>query len=105
MNWQRRSLRERKKKNYNDDYDYNISDDEEKKKGENGGEQVNIDLAAGGGLGGHKLIPYKPSDAVEGEIAIVEKILACRIRSNIKVLFQELFRYYFCCVSYIAFVI
>jgi len=80
----RRSLRERKKKNYNDDYDYNISDDEEKKKSENGGEQVNIDPAAGGGLGGHKLIPYKPSDAVEGEIAIVEKILACRIRSNIK---------------------
>ena len=89
MNWQRRSLRERKKRNYNDDYDYNISDDEEKKKGENGGEQVNIDLAAGS-VGGHKLIPYKPSDAVEGEIATVEKILACRIRSNIKVPSQEL---------------
>ena len=36
--------------------------------------------------GGHKLIPYKPSDAVEGEIAIIERILAGRIRSNAKVL-------------------
>ena len=81
---QRRSLRERKKRNYNDDYDYNISDDEEKKKGENG-EQVNIDIA-----GGHKLIPYKPSDAVEGEIATIERILAGRIRSNAKVLFKSI---------------
>ena len=82
MFWlQRRSLRERKKKNYNDDYDYNISDEEEKKKGENG-ESLTGPLSI---PGGHRLIAYKPSDAVEGEIATIERILAGRIRSNIKV--------------------
>lgn len=74
-------MRERKKRNYNDDYDYNISDDEEKKKAENG-EQSNADIS-----GGHKLIAYKPNDAVEGEIATIERILAGRIRSNVKVIY------------------
>ena len=75
---QRRSLRERKKKNYSDDYDYNLSDDDEKKKAENG-DQTPLQIT-----GGHKLIAYKPSDAVEGEIAIIERILAGRIRAIIK---------------------
>eukprot|EP00794_Sanderia_malayensis_P019257 gene19257-21185_t len=74
----RRSLRERKKKNYNDDYDYNLSDEDEKKKAENPDQQTLL------GISGHKLIAYKPSDAVEGEIAIVEKILAGRIKSPVK---------------------
>lgn len=86
---QRRSLRERKKRNYNDDYDYNISDDEEKKKAENG-ESVNLAVA-----GGHKLIAYKPSDAVEGEIATIERILAGRVQATVKVFILR-----YCCCFY-----
>ncbi len=62
-----------------------MSDDDEKKKGENPN-QPSLPL-----VGGHKLIAYKPSDAVEGEIAIIEKILAGRIRSITKASSIELY--------------
>ena len=92
---QRRSLRERQKTtNYKDDFDYNISDDEEKKKAEQGEEEKDVkdtkedettappvvantvEPVIDGGA--NQLVAYQPNLEVEGEIAIIEKILAMR---------------------------
>ena len=85
---QRRSLRERHKTtNYKDDFDYNISDeDEEKKKSENKETEENNEATPAvpavaepvisGGI--NQLVAYRPNLEAEGEIALIEKILAMR---------------------------
>ena len=91
----RDGLRERtKKKNYKDDFDYNLSDEEGKNKEGKEGEQApattpnaapkQIDAVIAGGV--NQFIAYKPSLEVEGEIAIIEKILAMRTRQDNEVM-------------------
>ena len=72
-------MRERtKKKNYKDDYDYNLSDEEEKKKGKEEEEApaTVMEPVISGGV--NALVAYRPNLEAEGEIAIIEKILAMR---------------------------
>ena len=71
--FQRRSLRERKKKTYKDDFDYNLSDEEGEKEPTEGGVQA----AYPGDIGGQGYIPVGPE--VE-ETTTVEKILAMRTK-------------------------
>ncbi|XP_047133155.1 chromodomain-helicase-DNA-binding protein 8 isoform X1 [Hydra vulgaris] len=76
----RRSLRERtKKKNYKDDFDYNLSDEENK---ESKGSEVDskgnaLEPVISGGA--NQLLAYRPNLEVEGEIAVIERILAMRV--------------------------
>ena len=71
--FQRRSLRERKKKTYKDDFDYNLSDEEGEKEPAEGGVQA----AYPGDIAGQSYIPVGPE--VE-ETTTVEKILAMRTK-------------------------
>ena len=88
MFFKKRSLRERtKKKNYKDDFDYNLSDEEkgEKPTADKVDEKNEIksettpvipEPAIDGGA--NQLVAYRPNLEAEGEIAIIEKILAMR---------------------------
>jgi len=71
--FQRRSLRERKKKTYKDDFDYNLSDEEGEKEPVEGG----VQSAYPGDSAGQSYIPVGPE--VE-ETTTVEKILAMRTK-------------------------
>lgn len=71
--FQRRSLRERKKKTYKDDFDYNLSDEEGEKEPTEGGVQA----AYPGDIAGQGYIPVGPE--VE-ETTTVEKILSMRTK-------------------------
>ena len=106
---QRRSLRERHKNtNYKDDFDYNISEDDEEKKNKKevqpeGEEPENVatpllatkePVIAGGA---NQLVAYRPNLEVEGEIAIIEKILAMRTKEKDEVFFYcIIFLFLFC---------
>lgn len=84
-------MRERtKKKNYKDDFDYNLSEEEDGKKEANAtkdpntGEDESTPAPTAGAPepaiagGANQLLAYRPNLEVEGEIAIIEKILALR---------------------------
>lgn len=102
-------MRERtKKKSYKDDFDFNLSDEEGKKKrkekeegAENDAESAEamdadaedsgdaappepkpLKPAIDGGV--NQLVAYRPNLEAEGEIAIIEKILAMRIQQQQK---------------------
>lgn len=88
----KRSLRERtKKKNYKDDFDYNLSDEDEKNKAEKEGgtatDKEAIEPVISGGV--NQLVAYRPNLEAEGEIAIIEKILAMRMVQAEQVVKQE----------------
>lgn len=71
--FQRRSLRERKKRTYKDDFDYNLSDEEGEKERVEGG----VPAAYPGDGAGPGYVPVGPE--VE-ETTTVEKILAMRTK-------------------------
>lgn len=81
---QKRSLRERtKKKNYKEDFDYNLSEEDEKKKenqDDKDGENKTLEPVISGGA--NEFVAYRPNLEKEGEIAIIEKILAMRTRQD-----------------------
>ena len=90
---QKRSLRERtKKKNYKEDFDYNLSEEDEKKKenqDEKESENKTLEPVISGGA--NEFVAYRPNLEKEGEIAIIEKILAMRTRQDEVWLREQLF--------------
>lgn len=90
---QKRSLRERtKKKNYKEDFDYNLSEEDEKKKenqDDKDGENKTLEPVISGGA--NEFVAYRPNLEKEGEIAIIEKILAMRTRQDEVWLRKQLF--------------
>ena len=90
---QKRSLRERtKKKNYKEDFDYNLSEEDEKKKenqDEKESENKTLEPVISGGA--NEFVAYRPNLEKEGEIAIIEKILAMRTRQDEVWLMEQLF--------------
>ena len=80
--FQRRSLRERRKKTYKEDFDYNLSDEEDgggSKAAQSGGDAVKSEL----GELEPGALPVAEEIPLQEENLIVEKILALRTETKV----------------------